>query len=247
MQAKSNGNVKGIKVSAHHYITHLLFIDDVLLFGIGHIDEWMYYKSIIDLFCLATGMSIGYPKSGFYSINCLVDFHEQIRDLLPLEIRELKMGFFYLGYFLKPCDYRIVDWHWLIQKFECRLASWTFRKLSLGGRLILLNSVLLNLPVFWLTLANVPSTILHTLRKISFNLMWNACPEKYRFHLVAWERIPSPMEKGGWGIRNLLWVSDALHLKSLWRGLFDSGLWGYGDQRQVSPQYCCQPLDQRVH
>lgn len=97
LQAKSIGNVKGIKVSDHHYITHMLFVDDVLLFGIGHIDEWMYYKSIIDLFCLAIGMSINYPKSGFYSINCSVDFHVQIRDLLPLEIRELKMGFFYLG------------------------------------------------------------------------------------------------------------------------------------------------------
>jgi len=38
-------------------ITHLMFVDDVIIFGNGNITKWEYYKEVLDLFCKAIGMS----------------------------------------------------------------------------------------------------------------------------------------------------------------------------------------------
>ena len=56
--AKANGRIRGIKISPQLSLTHILFVDDVIMFGIGTFEEWMAFKVIIDIFCEASGMQI---------------------------------------------------------------------------------------------------------------------------------------------------------------------------------------------
>ena len=42
-QAKKDKKIMGIKVAASIYISHIFFVDDVLLFGDGSLLEWMHY------------------------------------------------------------------------------------------------------------------------------------------------------------------------------------------------------------
>ena len=63
--AKWNGKIKGIKISSHLSLTHLLFVDDVILFGLGSFKEWMAFKVILDTFCEAFGRCINLNKSCF--------------------------------------------------------------------------------------------------------------------------------------------------------------------------------------
>ena len=57
-EEKKQGKIKGIKISACLSLTHLLFVDDVILFGFGSVEEWKAFKEILDIFCEASGMSI---------------------------------------------------------------------------------------------------------------------------------------------------------------------------------------------
>ena len=43
-QARFENKIKEVKVSSHFHITHLLFVEDVSLFGIRDIDEWSNFK-----------------------------------------------------------------------------------------------------------------------------------------------------------------------------------------------------------
>lgn len=138
----------------------------------------------------------------------------------------MEEGFKYLGFFLKPNAYRVSDWHWLIEKFEKKIHPWYYRCLSLGGRMILINSVLANLPIYWLTLAKVPPTVRHQIPRITYNFLWSAHKDQPGLHLTAWHTISRPKADGEWRIRNIYWVYHALHLKSLWRALYSEGLWG---------------------
>jgi hypothetical protein len=52
------------------------------------------------------------------------------------------------------------DWKWLIIKVEQRISNLCHRWLTLGGRFILVKSILESIPVFWLSLAKVPKSIL---------------------------------------------------------------------------------------
>ena len=63
--AKAGGKIRGIKISASLSLTHLLFIDDVVLFGLGTLEEWPYFEVILETFCSTSGMRISMDKSGF--------------------------------------------------------------------------------------------------------------------------------------------------------------------------------------
>ena len=113
----------------------------------------------------------------------------------------LQSGFNYLGYFLKPLGYRVNDWQWIILKFEKRISHWTNKFLSLGGRLILIQSVLSSIPVYWMGLILFLASIHHKLRRIMFNFLWGSSVNKCKYHLVSWKDLSWPKEQGGWGIK----------------------------------------------
>lgn len=68
-QAKRDKKILGIKVAGSIFISHIFFVDDVILFGDSSLLEWMHYKSLIDLFCGATRMTINTQKSAFGAHN----------------------------------------------------------------------------------------------------------------------------------------------------------------------------------
>lgn len=66
---KRLGRIRGIKLSYTLSITHILFVDDVVLFGFGSCSEWKQFRHIVDLFTAATGMAISTNKSTFLYNN----------------------------------------------------------------------------------------------------------------------------------------------------------------------------------
>ena len=60
---KEDGNLKGIKFGSKLSISHLLFVDDVMIFDIGSVQEWSCYNDLIQLFCMVTGMAINLNES----------------------------------------------------------------------------------------------------------------------------------------------------------------------------------------
>ena len=87
-------------------LTHLLFDDDVILFGIGTVNEWGSYKEALELLCSAMGMAVSTEKSSFLYQNVDEETHQQIAALLPYNMAPITSGFKYLGYHLKPLGYR---------------------------------------------------------------------------------------------------------------------------------------------
>ena len=65
--AKRQGSLKGIQVAPNFFITHLLFVDDVLIFCSGSVRDVVTLGEILDLFSKATGMEVNVVKSSFTS------------------------------------------------------------------------------------------------------------------------------------------------------------------------------------
>jgi hypothetical protein len=95
----------------------------------------------------------------------------------------------------------------------------------MGGRLVLLNSALQNLPVYWLSLEKVPGKIISSFRHICTNFLWKGLKKPSGYHLASWDLISKPHSYGGWGIRNINTFARALATKSLWRALFGTSRW----------------------
>jgi hypothetical protein len=55
------------------------------------------------------------------------------------------------------------DWRVIEKRFEKKLASWKAKHLSYGGRLVLLNPVLRGLPMFMMSVFEIPKEVLKKL------------------------------------------------------------------------------------
>ena len=93
MDAQQKGLIKGFQYSHDMSITHLLFVDDVLLFGIATISEWKAYKDALYLFCSVMGMDVSTEKSSFLYQDVDEDIRSQIAKLLPYNMAPIQTGF----------------------------------------------------------------------------------------------------------------------------------------------------------
>jgi hypothetical protein len=72
--------------------------------------------------------------------------------------------------------------------------------LSLGGRLVLLNSVISTIPLYYITLFKIPCWVLIKIDHIRKRFLWAGSDITSRkYHLVRWEVICRLKEFGGWG------------------------------------------------
>ena len=87
-----------------------------------------------------------------------------LSDLFKFQCRGLDDGVRYLGFFLKPNDYRKTDWFWLLAKIEKKLTSWSHKWLSRAGHLVLVKAVLEAMSIYWMALTWIPRGILEKIR-----------------------------------------------------------------------------------
>ena len=92
-------------------------------------------------------MSISVQKYIFFHSCENPDIRNHIASLFPYKMHNLDEGFKYLGFHLKPNGYRKDEWLWLVQRIQKKNGSWSFRCLSLGGRLVSVSYVLQSIPV----------------------------------------------------------------------------------------------------
>jgi hypothetical protein len=116
--SKTKGLLKGIKVSLEVILTHLLFVDDVMIFGEGSVQEFHMLKSILELFFLATSMLINMEKSNMIICYLREELLVHLDALLHFNRKSIEAGIKYLGFELKPCGYLVDKWLWLPKKIQ---------------------------------------------------------------------------------------------------------------------------------
>jgi hypothetical protein len=162
---------------------------------------------VIDLFCKASGLTLNPSKTSVLFEGLLEAELLPFKRLLPFSFNSLAGGFKYLGYHLKTGVQRVSDWDWIITKLSKKVGTWCNRWLSLGGRLILIKSVLEAQPVYWMALESLPSSVISRIRRVIFHFLWNGLSANTHYHLCRWEVLARPKKLGGWGLSNLLFLT----------------------------------------
>ena len=150
--AKNDGKLKGFKISTSLFLTHILFVDDVVLVGRGIVGEWFSFVDIITLFYDATSMEVSSTNSCFPNNNINENMLAHITSIFPYKVDDIDGGIKYLGYYLKPSSYRVNDWMWFVKKVEKRIGIWYYKLLTLGGRITLLIFMLVGILLYWVSL-----------------------------------------------------------------------------------------------
>uniref|UniRef100_A0A2N9FC99 Reverse transcriptase domain-containing protein n=1 Tax=Fagus sylvatica TaxID=28930 RepID=A0A2N9FC99_FAGSY len=225
--AVERGFIKGFQVGRDGLpsvsVSHLLYADDTILFCDAHPEQLLYIRMVLTCFEAVTGLKVNMAKSEMVPIG-EVNGLSALADLLYCHVGSLPIH--YLGMPL-GASYKAVEiWNPIIEKIERRLAGWQKMYLSKGGRLTLLMSTLSSLPTYYLSLFPIPVSVAKRIESIQRNFLWGGTGEDPKLHLVAWERVCSPIQQGGLGVRHLIPFNRALLGKWLWQfGLEESHLW----------------------
>ena len=108
---------------------------------------------------------------------------------------------------------------------ERKLSTWNANYLSIGGRVTLIKSILLNLPVYYFSIFRCSISIIKRLEKLQREFLWHGTRSQKKLHFVDWDSI-CKLKEGGLGIRLLKKMNQALLGKWLWRiGDGSQGLW----------------------
>ncbi|RVW12625.1 putative ribonuclease H protein [Vitis vinifera] len=129
-------------------------------------------------------------------------------------------------------------WDGVEERFRKRLTMWKRQYLSKGGRATLIWSTLSNLPIYYMSILRLPSSVRRRLEQIQRDFLWGGGSLERKPHLVRWKVVCLSKKKGGLGIKCLSNLNKALLSKWNWRFANERGaLWNqvirgkYGEDR----------------
>ena len=98
--------------------------------------------------------------------------------------------------------------------------------LSFGGRLVLIKSVMSNLPVYFFSLYRAPSEIIKILDRNRMNFFWVGGLEDKKLAWISWKDVIASLAEGGLSIGSLYACNVGLLAKWWWRWKTeDQALW----------------------
>jgi len=116
------------------------------------------------------------------------------------------------------------DWQSIENRIENKLSGWKGKMLSLGGRLVLINSVLSSLPMFMMSFFELPKGVLEKIDCFRSRFYWQSDHHKRKYRLAKWEIMCQPKIQGGLGIHNLDLQNKCLMSKCLFKLLNEDGM-----------------------
>ena len=121
----------------------------------------------------------------------------------------------YLGLSLKKGKMSETNWILVIEKVERRLEGWQATLLSMSGRLVLRQSVLVAIPIFQLSMYKMSIGVGKRLDGLMRRFMWKGCGSgQCRGHaLVSLASVCRLIQTGGLGILDLQKMNTALLAK----------------------------------
>ena len=179
-------------------ISHLMFADDILLFGEASLSTLTTMNATLHSFFHLSGQKIDESKSMLYfSPNTPMDIKDEFeQELNILSTNDLGT---YLGFPLchrKPSKNKL---SFLIDKMASKLSSWKARALSKAGKMILINSTLQSIPRYLMHPIALPASFIAKLDSICSNFFWNGKDNKKKINWIAWKNICKPKSLGGLG------------------------------------------------
>jgi hypothetical protein len=134
LQEESIGSLKGLRIARGCApINHLLFADDLLLFGKASLSEAASLRSCLDKYCSWSGQSINASKSSIrFSKNTNPATSAVIRNWFPYDENPSKSLYLGLPIFLENSKRR--GFQGIIDKVNSRIEGWRAKTLSQAGR-----------------------------------------------------------------------------------------------------------------
>jgi hypothetical protein len=106
--------------------------------------------------------------------------------------------FKYLGLPVGANPRKMSTWAPMVEKIRSKLNSWGNRHISFGGRLVLINSVLNSIPIFYMSLMKMPVQVRKKVVRIQRDFLWGGVNGRKKLSWVKWKVICREKKKEIW-------------------------------------------------
>jgi hypothetical protein len=170
-RAKVVGQIEGlIPHLVDGGLSILQYADDTILFMEHDMEKAQNLKLILAAFEQFSGLKINFHKSELF---CFGEAQDEAN--LYVDLFGCGQGHFPIRYLGIPIHHRrltIVEWKIVEERLQKPLSSWKGKLMSLGGRLILINSVLTNMVLYMISFFLLPKGVLHRLDYYRSRFFW---------------------------------------------------------------------------
>ncbi|PKU68946.1 Putative ribonuclease H protein [Dendrobium catenatum] len=181
-------------------ISHLLYADDLLVFGEASPANCDNLMQIISKFSKSSGLFMNLDKSSIMLPSHIINDNSICRSL-GLNHKEIIN---YLGIPISFKRIKIADFSPLMEEVSRKLSGWNASLLSFAGRLQFLKFTLLNSIAYWIRGSILPKAVIKFVRRIASKfLFFGDITVVRKLHLVAWDTVCKPKNKGGLGLPSI--------------------------------------------
>jgi hypothetical protein len=193
-------------------ISHLMFADDLLLFGEATEKQMRCVMQVLNSFCNISGQEISQDKTSIlFSKNVDRGMKQKLLNISGFHVT----GDFgkYLGVPLIGRAPKRRDYQYLVDQVSAKLARWKATQLCFAGRLTLAKSVMEAVPIYPMMSARIPKSCLDDIQRMQRNFIWGDTPQKKQYHVVGWDKVTVSKWLGGLGVRKLEVMNTACLMK----------------------------------
>lgn len=219
-EANSLSLMQGIRLNRNGpSINHLLYADNLLIFGQASLVEAKNIDRCLRLFSLWSGQAPNAQKSSILiTANTDHSSARLIRDLFGFPTMSSSSR--HLGLPLILPRLIAEAFKDLQHRIECKVSGWKGKLLSQAGRNMLIKSVASSIPIYSMSSFLITQSICKNIDSLLRKFWWGyKLDGKQHLSLQSWNQICTPKSEGGMGIKKVQGMNLAFLSKLGWQML----------------------------
>jgi hypothetical protein len=169
----------------------IFLYDDVILFTFPNQQNLVATQNILEIFALASGLSINQNKCAITPICCTLNETAILMQYLHGNLQAFPIN--YLGIPLSVRKLKKSELRPLVDKVVTGLPCWKAGLLTKAGRTILVKVKLSTIPVHTTLAISIPPWVIHCIDKRRRSFLWKGSDSVSGGHcLLAWPKVCRP-------------------------------------------------------
>jgi hypothetical protein len=201
-RTKLAGQIKGVVPHlVDDGLSILQYTDDTIIFMDNDLENAKNIKILLCAFEKLLGLEINFHKSEMYCFGEARGLQDEYSAVFGCQSGSFPFKFLGIPMHFRKLSNK--DWKVVEERIEKRLSSWKGKYLSVGRRLVLINSVLTSLVMFMISFFEVPRGVLEKIDFYRSRFYWQSDYHKKNYRLAKWNIICQPRDQEGLGIQNI--------------------------------------------